>query len=447
MTPEPLLRPVRPDSTAGAVDRDVAGAGRTGRWWLPLCALGLLCASDYKFRVRSPEATLAGGVDVFIVLEILVYAAVAAYLLATQPRLPVLRRTTPLMFCTGAYVAVLLVGAASSPYPALAGVRALETAVLLALVVRVHAVAERADLHRLAHGFLLLVAASVVVGVVHPMPAVSPQQVGRFSWLQVHPITAGVYLGLATVIGVVYLVTGSSGRPGPRWPRPCYIVLLAVVTAGLCATRTRSAVLGAVAGVVVLLALVVPPRHRSALLAGLGLAAATVYLAVGGAIATYFERGEDAAQLATFNSRTSLWSAAWRAVQHEPLFGYGLSASRGIFLDDTGLGGGHNALVNVAVDLGLVGLLLWLGVVVLLARSVLRAPAAPGGQRVDRALLLGVLAFLLVDGIFFEGVGATSNVAADWLFLAVGWAAVLVRRPVRQGSGRTGSVPTQRLST
>ena len=95
-------------------------------------------------------------------------------------------------------------------------------------------------------------------------------------------------------------------------------------------------------------------------------------------------------------------------------------------MEETGLGGGHNALVNIAVELGLVGVICWLALVATLVAGLVRLPRS-GPSAPDRSLLLGVVVFLLVDGIFFEGPAAVTNVASTWLLLAVGWLAVLRR--------------------
>jgi O-antigen ligase len=110
------------------------------------------------------------------------------------------------------------------------------------------------------------------------------------------------------------------------------------------------------------------------------------------------------------------------------MFGYGVTASRGLFYDTLNLGGGHNAAVNVFVELGLVGLAAWLALLVVLIFGVRRIPIrAFPGLRVDRALLLGVITFLLIDGVFYEGLGATTNVASTWFFVCIAWLSVARR--------------------
>ena len=54
-----------------------------------------------------------------------------------------------------------------------------------------------------------------------------------------------------------------------------------------------------------------------------------------------------------------------------------------------------------------------------------RVPAAIAGARWDRALILGVMAFLLIDSIFTEGPAAPANSANTWLLILVAWVDVL----------------------
>jgi hypothetical protein len=60
--------------------------------------------------------------------------------------------------------------------------------------------------------------------------------------------------------------------------------------------------------------------------------------------------------------------------------------------------------------------------------------------RFDRALLLGVLTFLMVDGIFFDGPGSTANVASTWFFVCIAWLAV-ARRSTEPRDGAPPETP------
>lgn len=347
-----------------------------GRNWYAVCVLTIIVADDYKVRVRPPEDTLSGGVDIFVILSLLTYASVAAYILLTQPSLPRIRRVSALTFLACAYVCLLVISLVHAPYPALAIARGVQVVILLGLALVASARATRADMHRFAHGFLVLVAASVVFGLLVHMPRF-PQQEYRFTWLRIHPVTAGVFAGLATMLALSYLLGDASDRPGPRWSRWVYAGLLVIVGGGLLGTQTRGALVGAAAGAIVLGGLRYRGRRRVELAVLLLLVTGVALTWGGGILAKYFARGETSAELETFSSRTGLWSLAWGAIQQQPLFGWGLGASRGIFLDETGLGGGHNALVNVAVDLGFVGAAVWLALLAVLvwAFGGLRSPA------------------------------------------------------------------------
>ncbi len=438
-TPAPQLRPVPPPGRSRVTAREWLS-----RNWVTVCALALITANDYKFRKRSASETLAGGADVFILLEIAVYAAVGAYLVLSQRGLPRPSRPPVVLLLVAGYVLLIVASVTYSPFKALAAVRALETLVMFSLAAAICARGDRADLHRFAHGFLVLVAGSVLYGVAVPSVAESGTQAGRFTWLELHPITAGVFVGIAVLVALTYLLTRRRPRPGPVWPSWVYAGLLVIVTGGLIATKTRNSVLGAAVGVLVLLCFLYRGRQRVAVLAGVALTVLAAGLVASERVVEYFVRGESAERLASLNSRTVLWSEAYAAISEQPVFGYGLSASRGIFLEETGLGGGHNAALNVGVDLGLLGLVVWVSLLLSVVLLVVRVPAtAPAGAGVDRALLLAVIAFLVVGGIFFEGLGAVANIAANWLFLGVAWAVVLASSAVRVAGGRSWRAPSR----
>jgi O-antigen ligase len=154
--------------------------------------------------------------------------------------------------------------------------------------------------------------------------------------------------------------------------------------------------------------------------------AVIVVLSLSDKILAFMTRGETAEQLESFNSRTELWSLAMDAVHDRPLFGWGMSAARGIFYDEIGLGGGHNAFVNVLVDGGFVGLLIFVLLLLELAVQLI-ARARRREARADAGMLLGLVTLLVVDGLTAEMMATTANVASVWLFVAIAWTRVLGR--------------------
>ncbi|MBX6390235.1 MAG: O-antigen ligase family protein, partial [Frankia sp.] len=423
----PLSAPMRaPRAAARPMPRLL---GSRNRWALAAVVLPLMLASDYKLRVRDARATVSGRPDPFVLAEIGVYAAVAGVLLLTVARAPAGRRNPVVISLAWVVGLYALLAALWSPFPALAVVRGLQLALIIAIAQAVARYASREQLHGLAHAFIVLVALSVLVGVVTSVPPVSQTQAGRFTWLYVHPVVAGVYLGVAAVAAALYLT--AAGRAHRVWPAWAYVLALLVAGVALAATRTRGAMLATAVAAVVVVVLGARPGARAGVLAAAGVVAALVLLTSAGEVARFLARDESAEKLATLNERTTLWSLALDLVGEKPLTGWGLTASRGIFLDEIGLGGGHNAFVNMLVDGGLIGLVLWLALLVALVATLCRrwSPAARGAGRADATLLAALLVFLLIDGQTVEYLAAPANVANIWLFVLVGWAGALTRRP------------------
>ena len=133
------------------------------------------------------------------------------------------------------------------------------------------------------------------------------------------------------------------------------------------------------------------------------------------------------------------------AVERQPLFGYGVGASRGIFEAQIGLGGAHNAALNVLVDLGLVGGFCWLALIGAVIVGTMRLPrTSTDAMLLDRSMLIAIIAFLMVIGIFFEGPGAVANVASTWLFVCVAWLTIAQRDVQRAKRDRKRSAAARR---
>jgi len=422
------------------------------RWWFAICALTLIIASDYKLRTRDPRAALSGAVDPLILLELFLYGLVGLYLVLYRARPPRVRRTQPHLYLACLFVGLMVLSVFYTAYPQYALVRAVQMCVLLGLTLAAARDATRDDMHRFAHAYIALVSVSVVYGILVKSPPVTPQQVGRFTWLAIHPTVSGVLAGLATMLVVGYLVAGRKPRPGPMWSRSYYWIALLLVGGGTLASQTRGAVVGTVLGILVILLCMRGGRALLEMVAILLVVFLGIGLAFSSQVVTYFERGEDAQQLQSLNTRTNLWETAQDAVEKRPLFGYGVTSARGIFYNATGLGGGHNAIVNVFVELGLVGFITWSALVLTLFVGIRRLPYRRRPTlRFDRALLLAILLFLMVDGIFFEGPGSVANVASTWFFACIAWLAVARRSageepsdPARAGALTTA--PSRRLN-
>jgi exopolysaccharide production protein ExoQ len=394
------------------------------RRWPVVLPLALMLASDYKLRSRPVGETVGGSPDLTIFMEIGVYGLAAMFLYLHFGLRPPTRRTTGLLFMGWTWAGYVALSALWTPYLQLGMVRGVQMLVTMAVAQAIATRATVAELHRFAHAFILLVLGSVAIGVVHPFPRTHLTE-NRFNWLFVHPVLAGAYLALAVLLVMGYLVRRGDTSVR-RWRPAAYLGSLAVLAGGLVATGTRGAALGCAAGLVVLLACVNGARGRADLLV-IGTATAIVgTLAFSSAILAFVQRGETSAKLATLNSRTDLWSLALKAYAEEPIFGRGLGASRGLFLGDIGLGGGHNAFINTLVDNGAIGTMIFTCLLLTLG-AVLIDLARRSASRADAGVLLGILVSFLADAMTTEGLAAPANVSGIWLFVLIAWAEALRR--------------------
>ncbi|MEU6041039.1 O-antigen ligase family protein [Actinomadura sp. NPDC047616] len=394
-------------------------------WWVVVLPLALMLSSDYKLRSREVDQAVSGSADLTVLVEIAMYGCAALYLHHRFRLRPPARRPTGLLLAAWAFAVYVALTALWSPYPQLGVVRGAQLLITMTVIYTVATRAQPRDLHRLAHAFIAIVLVSVAIGVVHPFPRTSRTQ-ERFNWLFVHPVIAGVYLAVAVLLVISYLVRRE--HPEHRlWHPVVYMGALAVLSGALVATGTRGAALGCAAGLVVLLATARGPHGRADVIV-LGAAVAVLAaLAFSDAIMAFVARGETADKLLSLNSRTDLWELAMRAYAEEPVFGRGLGASRGLFLDDIGLGGGHNAFINALVDNGAVGAAIFAALLVALC-FVLLLLCRHRPLRPDAGLLLGLLGFFVVDSMTTEGLATPANVSGIWLLIMVAWTETLRRQ-------------------
>ncbi|PRW62565.1 O-antigen ligase family protein [Actinopolyspora mortivallis] len=413
----------------------------TDSWTLAACLLALIVSSEYKFRIREQDQSVSGNPDLFVLLEIAVYALVAAWLFLRFRPTPRLRTAHWTTLAAYGYVAVLCLSTAYTPYPEMALVRSWQMVVLLALTRAVVRHTGRPTMHRFAHAYCVLVTASVVFGVLVPFPR-RESQPDRFTWLYLHPVTAGQFLAIAVVVLLAYLLGSRHGHGGSRWPFPVYLGMLLVCAGGLMATNTRGAAFGAAVGSLVALWIRWRGARRVEIAAFLSVGMLAVFLLAAPAIVAFFTRGHSTTRLLTLNSRTELWGYALEEFATRPLYGHGQSATRGLFLDEIGLGGGHNAVVNLLVNSGLLGLAAWSALVVGIFVNTARSARSSPGSHPERILVHSLLIGMLANSMFAESLGAPTNVAAVWLFVLAAWAEMLRFPGGGRGTGeRTGGTP------
>ena len=296
---------------------------------------------------------------------------------------------------------------------------------------------------RLAHGWIVLMTVSILAGLAYVAPTTGPQ-VGRFTWLSVHSVSAGSMLAISLcVLFGLWLQSGRrlpDGRSLP-WNRSVYALLFIAQFVFLLMTRTRGSIGGAFIALAIMAWVWSGNKMKPQLLLGSIVAGAALVLAFGGPIIQFLTRGESAESIGTFNRRTEIWTLAWESFLSRPLHGLGLSSAKGVFFDETGLGGAHNAFVNVMIDTGLAGLVWWsllLGAsMVVLNRQWAHRRVSPthtgaaGTARADHLIIMGIYVASMINSVTTEGLGAGVNVSVIWWLVTVAWLTILERPDVQ----------------
>lgn len=453
--PPPPPRPARtpPPRPAPRRARTTTASSRKRRtdwhaellWVVPLL---LIVFTEYKIRRRSIDDLLNGSIDPMIAAELLAYGIVGIWSVARL--IPARPKLDGLMVLMWGYMLTTSVSALYSAFPMLALARAVQLVIIGTVVQLVASQGTTQTIRRFLHGWIVLLSVSIVVGLAYVAPTTGPQE-GRFTWLSVHSVSAGSMLALS--VPVLFGLWLAAGRRRLPWPRWVYGALFSVHLVFVLLTRTRGSIGGAIVAIGVMAWLSSGRKARPELVLGSLVAGGALALAFGRPVLEFLTRGETVDQIGTFNRRTEIWSLAWSSFLDRPIFGLGFNSAKGIFFDETGLGGAHNAAINVMIDLGVAGLIWWtsliIGAIVVLCRlrtAERRSPVlldgASGTARFDSLILIGVFTSMLINSITTEGLGAGVNVSAIWLFVCAAWLTILarndraarrrVRQPVRR---------------
>jgi exopolysaccharide production protein ExoQ len=383
-----------------------------------------LLVAGTKFRTRDADESLAGVLDAQIVLELGLYAAVAAGIAAIWLSGKVERRRITLMEGIAAgYVGIALLSSAWSMAPALTLVRSTQLAIVVALAVTATRVLTPSQaLQRTFSaigGFVLICAALAATFPFASGTYVYPEHnMFRFAWFAVHPIEAATLASL----GALGVLSALLFKPDAQMPRPLGLPLALVAGAlvvVLVVTSSRGPLLAFGAGLTTLLLLRLEARMRAAA-SLVGLAALLAIVAMGPALAdslssfadsdtivgrTLF-RGQTADEVMSLNGRLDLWNDLRPAIAERSLFGYGYQASRSVLLDVAEWAAyAHNALLQALLDLGGIGTLALLSLV---AMGFYGAVSASTPWM--RAAIASVMVFLVLNSISTESFAGAPGV-------------------------------------
>jgi O-antigen ligase len=403
-----------------------------GRTWLAVIVPALMVASEYRFGSgRSQEEALSGQADSRVIVELVVYALATLYMLFYVARPPTGRRLPALMVVRWGFTLSMLFVAFWSPYPKLAIARGIQMVITTWLCMLIASEADRDQLWRMAHAFIILVAASVVAGAVLPRHVIWGTE-GRFSWFSLHPNVSGGFMAFGVVTIIAALLLRRQHSPYMVWPQWAYICLFLLVFGGLLASRSRGSLAAAVVGIGVVMWSASRRRSRLDLALVSFCLFGCVWMLAKGDIADWLTRGESSEQISSLNSRTEVWEQGWELFHHRPWFGQGFMSARGVFLENFGLGGAHNAFFEVLVSSGVFGTFWWLALLFLAVRGASRM----GAERLpDGPLLLGMLCALMVNAFTDGGLGHGTTVHGFWLTIAVGWIVAANRWRQQEATG------------
>ncbi len=439
-----------PSGSGSSSHRRIAPAWRSqfNRWWVAYLILPMMIASDWKFRRRAAASSLGGSADLQVLLEVGIYGLVALYLVLARGRAPRWLRTTPILATMWAFASIVSLSAVYAVYPNMAIVRGAQVMIVAALAQTIATRATVADMHRFAHGYLMMLCVAVAIGHAHTFNVYNHVN-NRFHWLYIHPVPAAIYLMIGTLISLAYVRSSELRGILLLWPLWVYNAIAAWIILALLMSKTRGSVGGAVIAIFILLALHTRPKTKFDIGTMATAFIAFVGVAFGAAILSYIQRGEDINKLSTLNERTNLWKLAFQEVLKRPIFGDGLGASRGIFLDTIGLGGGHNAFVNVMVDEGLLGTVAFLLLLGWIGHALWTFKPGTHGYR-DALILTPIFCGMLINSMTAEFMAVPANNASMWLFIFVAWISVVHRaqrsddlsmQPLKPPQQRSSRIP------
>lgn len=298
---------------------------------------------------------------------------------------------------------------------------------LLFMIAAVFVGARRDEL-RLALSILLIVAACGAILLMFKLLSGGFQS--RFdSRFSLSASEYPIYLGRESADGIVlaiYVVLAAARL----WTRMAAVAVIPLLLVALIAAGSRGPVVAFVMGLIVLLGLVAASgrARRRLLLVGAGMLGAAIVVplalpssSIGRAVSTLLGSGGGLSS----NGRSELWAQAYGAFAAHPLLGIGTGGFASL---DPTLLYPHNLLLEMSVELGLVGTLLIVSVIVGFAARLFRVWRSTGGRdKVEAAALIALFVMIFVNALFS---GAIQDNAELWIWggMGVGMSSRLVAR-------------------
>ena len=264
--------------------------------------------------------------------------------------------------------------------------------------------------------FLLAVGSALVLVTKLGETSIETGIAGRFA---LFPEENPIQFGRASAVGLIVTVYVVLAARAP-WQRLVAVAAMPLMVVALISAGSRGPLLGSFVGLLILLVLVLRAQAgwiRPALVAIGG--AAAVLLTIRLVPSESSERalslfGNDVGGLSA-EERVGVWSQALDAFRENVLFGLGTGGFERIAPTDIYP---HNILLEAAAELGILGLLLVLALLIVGAARLVRVWAsASGGDQLQAALVVALFGSAIVNA-FVSG-DIQSNWAI-WLSLGIG---------------------------
>ena len=401
----------RHEATPGVAGDGIVDGAFSGGNWKAYLVWAWMLATFANFRVRSvTELTEGHDIDAQVIFQVvswLCFGTLAAWLLLRGRANRSLVNRGPLAWYVG-FIAIALISATYSPYPALSAFTAVQHAIALVLVISLG--------KRLQHllPFVLMYLGVnwllVFLGALHlnfglswiTAPEASQIWTDETNWRFAsafgHPSQIGI-VAAAAVLMIPRRSRASFGRGA--W------MTLTVLT--LLLTVSRTAIAGFAGG----LLFVTTMRRRMTLLCLIGsVIILALFIEPSRALITgYISRGQSSEDMASLTGRIPLYQDAISRVADHWAFGQGFLSTRVLLLDEQGNGNGtvhpHNLLLAALTGMGIGGAIFSLGSIVSLYATVIkllrRARYDPGIRApalASAATLMPLTAFCILDAGF-----------------------------------------------
>jgi O-antigen ligase len=265
--------------------------------------------------------------------------------------------------------------------------------------------------------YIALAVLTVTVAIMLPEYGLDPHEgwYPRLGGQLLHANELGEALGILVLLLLSWPLA---------WGRSLRMALVVGVAMALLATQSRTSIVATIAGIAVITFVRAHVGGR-ALCVLLACVAAVVGLVLDvdpGWVASHAGRGSAEDVYDTIVQRIELWQFGIREGARALLLGNGFGVgSRGTLVEAFAWrpAHAHNALVEVFLNLGLVGVMLMLGLLVCSGIAVLRRIRAGGVAALEGRTLLGVLTFLLVLGFAERGIAGELSSATVGLVVVV----------------------------